>query len=523
MRLEGLLAAHALRRPDHIAIVAGTQRVGYRELHERIRRIAHGFHGLGVREGDRIVLVLPNCVEFVVAEYAAFMLGAVVVTVNPRLSADEVAHIVGDAAPALLVYRDDTRAIVDGAAKDRVSHEHAAARRVVVGVASVDELDLASLERAGADRLRQGVTLPTLDVGHDDALIMYTSGTTGRPKGALITHANMIIQNLLLQGQAWQIHGDDRFLAMTPLAHRAGCARLYNALGLGGTLVLMDKFDVEQALNLIEAEQITVTGLVPTVIRMMLPKLRERPQRCASLRRVIVSTEAFPVELKRELLELLPDAQIHSVFGSTEVLATNLGHAEQFTHPASVGRPLPGVEVRLVDDAHHDVAAGEVGELIVRSGEPGRWATMRGYFNRPQDTAATIRDGWVYTGDLARADAEGYLYIVDRKKDMVISGGYNIYSKEVEQVLMGHPAVADAAVIGVPDPVFGEAVAAYVQLRNGASLVSADELIDHCRAALASYKKPKHVRLVSALPRNSTGKVLKNVLRESFAAEQKGN
>lgn len=516
MRLEGLLAAHALRRPEHTAIVSGAVRMRYGELLARVQRVAHGLHTLGVKQGDRVLLVLPNCVEFVIAEYAAFSVGAVVVTVNPRLAADEVAHIVRDADPTVAIYRDDTRALL------RRSNDGATVlHRIVVGLPIDGELAFGGLEQApDSDR---GATppqpLPILDVRNDDALIMYTSGTTGRPKGALITHANMIVQNLLLQGQAWQIHAEDTFLAMNPLAHRAGCARLYNALGLGGTLVLMDKFDVELALQLIEQERVTVTGLVPTVIRMMLPKLRERPERCASLRRVIVSTEAFPVELKRELLQLLPGAQIHSVFGSTEVLATNLGHAEQFSHPASVGRPLPGVEVRVVDDAGRDVAGGEVGELIVRSGEPGRWATLREYFRQPQATAATIRDGWVYTGDLARADAEGYLYIVDRKKDMVISGGYNIYSKEVEQVLMTHPAVEDAAVIGVPDALFGEAVAAYVQARAGVK-VDADELIGHCRNALATYKKPKHVRFLAALPRNSTGKVLKHVLRERFAAER---
>jgi acyl-CoA synthetase (AMP-forming)/AMP-acid ligase II len=303
-----------------------------------------------------------------------------------------------------------------------------------------------------------------------------------------------------------------------PLAHRAGVSRLFNALGLGGTLVILDKFDPARAIETIERERVTVTGLVPTAIRMLLPELRKTPARCATLRRIIVSTEAFPVPLKQALLALLPGAEIHSVFGSTEALVTNLSHAEQFTHPASVGRPIPGVAVRLVDDDGRDVPEGEVGELAVRSGPPGRFATLRAYFNRPEETASAIRDGWFHTGDLARRDAEGYLYIVDRKKDMVVSGGFNVYSKEVEAVLAAHPSVAEAAVIGVPDEVYGEAVAAFVE-PSGAGRPDAQALIDHCRGRLAGYKKPKHVFFVDALPRNSTGKVLKHELR-ALAAER---
>ena len=266
-------------------------------------------------------------------------------------------------------------------------------------------------------------------------------------------------------------------------------------------------------------ERITVTGLVPTVIRMLLPFVRKDASRCATLRKIIVSTEAFPVELKREVLELLPQAEIHSLFGSTEALVTNLGHAEQFSHPASVGRPLPGVEVRIVDDAGGDVPQGEVGELLVRSGTPGRWATIRGYYNRPDATAEAIRNGWIHTGDMARMDTDAYLYIVDRKKDMVLSGGYNIYSKEVEAAIMGVPGVHDVAVVGVPDAVYGEAVAAFVETHPGQS-VAAEIIIEHCRETIASYKKPRYVRFVNALPRNSTGKVLKYELRQGFTVAE---
>jgi long-chain acyl-CoA synthetase len=501
MRLETLLAGHALRRPDHTAVVCGTTRLGYAALAGSVQRIASGLRTLGIAPGDRVLVYLPNGVELVQTLYAAFSLGAIAVPVNTRLTARELEHVFADAGPAAAVYHAGGRdAVRPGMGVV------AGCRAIAVGGTDAGESAFHALAATPA------TALPEIAPGQDDCLIMYTSGTTGAPKGAILTHANMIVQNVFMHGTEWGIGRDDRYLVVTPLAHRAGVSRLFNALGLGGTLVILDKFDPARTIDAIERERVTVTGLVPTAIRMLLPELRRAPARCATLRRIIVSTEAFPVPLKRELLALLPGAEIHSVFGSTEALVTNLRHAEQFTHPASVGRPIPGVEVRLVDDDGRDVGEGEVGELAVRSGPPGRFATLRAYFNRPEETAAAIRDGWFHTGDLARRDAEGYLYIVDRKKDMVVSGGFNVYSKEVEAVLAAHPSVAEAAVIGVPDELYGEAVAAFVE-PSGPDRPDPQALIDHCRGQLAGYKKPKHVFVVDALPRNSTGKVLKNELR----------
>jgi len=503
MRLESLLSGFARRRPAHPALVCGSVRLSYADLDDRVARFAGGLVTAGVRPGDRVLLYLPNGIEFVVALYGTFAAGAIAVTVNTRLTAGEVRFMAVDAEPRVVVFEAASRDAIADATQGLDT------RRVVVGatLAGEDSFDaLASAPRRN---------LPDLSADDDDALIMYTSGTTGRPKGAIITHANMVVQNTFLHAREWHLTEDDRLLVVTPLAHRAGIARLFNALGLGATLVILPRFDPAATLQAIATERITMTGLVPTALRMMLPLLRADPGRCATLRCLNVSTEAFPVDLKEALLALLPDVRIHSLFGSTEVLATNLSHAEQFTHPETVGRALPGVDLRLVDDAGNEVGTGEAGELLVRSGVPGRWATFRGYFRRPDDTAATIRDGWVHTGDMARMDADGYLTIVDRKKDMVLSGGYNIYSKEVEQVLVRHPRVADAAVIGIPDPVYGEAVAAFIE---SADPPSRSDLLELCRTHLAGYKKPKFIAFVQALPRNSTGKVLKNDLRERARA-----
>jgi long-chain acyl-CoA synthetase len=388
------------------------------------------------RAGERIPIQRPNGIDFVVEAYAAWASGAVVVPVNTRLAPGEVQFIL-----------DDIRAPVESET--------------------------------------------------EDCLILYTSGTTGRPKGAVNTHANAIVQNVEQHAAAWGIGEDERVLVTTPLAHRAGIARLVNALGLGGTLVVMEKFEAGEALALLEQERVTLAGLPPTVIRMMLPTLRESKGRLASLRRVIVSTEAFPATLMQEVATLLPHTQFYAIYGMSEAAVSSASLAEQLARPGTVGRPLPGVEVRLDNE-----------ELLVR----GAHAVMRGYFNRPQANAEAFRDGWFGTGDLARIDEDGYLYIVDRKKDMVVSGGYKVYCKEVEQALLQHPDIADAAVLGVPDPLYGEAVAAFVELRPGARL-SAEAVSEHCRGLLAGYKKPRLVRFVERLPRNSLGKVLKTELR----------
>ena len=508
MRLEHVLAGHALRRPQHVAVVCGAERASYAELHAAIRRIAGGLHRLGVGPGDRVLVYLPNGLEFVQLAYAAFTLGAILVPVNTRLTAGEIEHIATDSQPSVFAFHAASRQALAG-----ILAALPGCRALVTGAVAAGEIAFAEL-------LARGQTdLAPAPLEAEDCMIIYTSGTTGRPKGAVITHAVQLIQHGYINAVEWGIGAEDRYLVTTPLAHRTGLGRLTNALCLGGTVVVMEKFDPAQAVEIISAERISILGMVPTIARMLLPHIERDPDKCSSLRRLIVTGEAFPVELKRRLISLLPNAQIYSFFAMTEAGAvTSLGHAEQFTHPASVGRPTPGVEIRLIDAAGREVADDEVGELLVRAGAPGRFITLRAYYNRPQETAAAIRDGWIYTGDLARRDADGYLYIVDRKKDMVISGGLNIYTKEVEQALASHQAVAEAAVIGVPDAVYGEAVVAFVETHPGMS-VSADALIAHCRTWIASYKKPKHVFFVDALPRNALGKTLKIDLRR-LAAEK---
>lgn len=507
MRLEHFLRAHAQRHGAKTALVAGEQRISYADLHSRANTLALGLRRLGVGPGDRVLVYLPNGVEYVQTLYASFALGAVVVPVNTRLTPNELAYFAADSQPTVFIHHAES----DGPLQE-ISAQLAGVRRVVVGYAPGQPAP-GDVHRFEQVAVACDESPPDLSVEEEDCMILYTSGTTGKPKGAVMTHANMIVQHAYINSVEWRITADDVFLVTTPLAHRTGMARMLNSLCLGGTLVAMGRFDADDAIALIEREKVSAIGMVPTVARMLLPALERGAAKCASLRHLIVTGEAFPVKLKHRLIELLPHVRQHSFFAMTEVgSVTSLEHEEQFTHPASVGRVTPGVEVKLVDDRGHEVSVGEAGEMLVRAGIPGRFTTMRGYFGRPEETAATIVDGWVKTGDMARFDVDGYLYIVDRRKDMVLSGGFNIYTKEVEQMLMEHASIADAAVVGVPDEVFGEAVAAFIELKPGREL-EVSQVMEHSKSRIAGYKKPKHVFFVDSLPRNAMGKVLKAELR----------
>ncbi len=508
MKFASFLAAHARNTPDKDAVICGAEKLTFGELDESTDRLANALRDKGVKVGDRVAIQLHNTVEFVRAFMAATKAGAISVPVNTRLAPGEIAYILSDCAPSAVFFSDETREVLDKAAADAKGLV-----RIIAGTPRAGEFTIAELIAAGAPGT------PAVPPEFDDSMIVYTSGTTGKPKGAILTQANSIIPNGYLNMVQYGVSAADRQLVTTPLAHRTGFARMANMLLHGSTLVVMPRFDPAQAATLVRDEKITVIGIVPTVGRMLLPEIEANPENFATVNVVLVTGEAFPLEVKQRIHKALPRVRMYSFFAMTEVGGlTLLGPEEQFTHPTSLGRLNPGAELRLVDAQGKEVAPGEVGEMWVRTGEPGRYLTMRCYFNKPKETAETIRDGWVATGDMAKRAPDGHLYIMDRKKDMVLSGGYNIYSKEVELVLQAHPAVQDAAVIGVPDPVFGEAVAAFIELRPGASATEAD-IIEHCRERIAGYKKPRFVRFASPLPRNSTGKVQKFELRKAFAAQ----
>jgi long-chain acyl-CoA synthetase len=509
MKLASFLAAHARATPDKAAIICGEERLTFGELDQTTDRLANALRSKGVGIGDRVAIQLHNTVEFARAFMAVTKAGGISVPVNTRLAPGEIAYILADSAPKAVFVSDETREVFEKAATNAKD-----VLRIAAGRPKDGEFSVADLIASGAPGL------PAVPSEFDDNLIVYTSGTTGNPKGAIITQANSVVANYFFNGLQFGISARDRTLVTTPLAHRTGFARMAAMILHGSTLVVMPRFDAAEAARLVRDEKITGIGMVPTVGRLMLPAIESGPENFATLQVMLVTGEAFPLEVKERIHKALPHVRLYSFFAMTEVGGlTLLGPEEQFTHPRSLGRLNPGVELRLVDAAGKDVAPGEVGEMWVRTGEPGRYLTMRCYFNKPKETAEAIHDGWVATGDMARMEPDGHFYIMDRKKDMVLSGGYNIYSKEVELVLQQHSSVQDAAVIGVPDAVYGEAVAAFIELKPG-TIATAEEIVSHCRDLIAGYKKPKHVRFLNPLPRNSTGKVQKFELRKAFAAER---
>jgi acyl-CoA synthetase (AMP-forming)/AMP-acid ligase II len=510
LRIEQVLLSHCRRQPDKLAVAFGDERVSYSELGQRIRSLAAGLANQGLQPGDRAILYMPNSIEFIEAFFGVLAAGGIPVPVTARLTTREVHHFCVDSGARLLICHADQQTNV----REEIQKQITELSIFVTG------LPLPGMTPFDALRGDAATALPCIPPERDEAVILYTSGTTGRPKGVLLTHANILIQHGYMNAVEWSISGEDRYLVTAPMAHRAGMGRMINAMMLGGSLFVVAQFEPGKILEIIEDEQVTVFGMVPTMCRMLLPALEAEPHRAASLRRLAVTGEAFPIALKMRLIELLPDMRLVSFFGMTEAGGvTTLLHDEQFTHADSVGRPSAGVEVRVVGEDGKPLSPGSVGELLVRSGRPGAFTIMKGYFDRPQESAEALREGWFHTGDMAREDDDGYLYIVDRKKDMILSGGFNIYSKEVELTIAELSGVGDVAVVGVPDPVYGESVVAVIEPATGLAAPDPATVIHHCKASIAGYKKPKHVIYRDTLPRNATGKVLKRELAAEAAQE----
>lgn len=514
MKIGNILSANAARRPDRAAVIFGDRSLTFGELDARSDRLANALLARGLSVGDRVILYVGNSLELVEMIAAVWKAGGLAVPITTWIVGRELAFMVGDCRPFAVVYgpaqSDNVDQALDESAVEGV-------RRIVIGDggddAPGDAIAYDELLTAGADEKP-----PNLPHDRDDALIGYTSGTTGNPKGAVTTHSNLITTQLCT-ATYWQLGLDDIYLVSTPIAHRVGMSRMIACFVLGVTLVVMPRFDPESAVETIRQHRVSVVGTVPTVCRLLLEEFEKSDEAFDYLKFMFATGEAFPIELKKRLFARLPHLQLISFYGITEggVPAALLPH-EQLEKPDSVGKPMPGVEIRLIDEQGNDAAPGESGEILLRTAEPGRFMVAREYFNRPEANATTFTDGWFHTGDAGRFDEDGYLYIVDRVKDMIVSAALNIYSREVEQAIETLEAVREVAVVAGPDPEYGECVVAYVAPRPGMSL-SEDEVIDRCREEIASYKKPKYVFLTDELPRNATGKVVKTALRDRAAED----
>jgi long-chain acyl-CoA synthetase len=501
MNLATVLTDTSPRLPDHIALRMGDATVSYRELDDASARVAAllAAHSVGI--GDRVGVMLPNVPEFAAVYYGVLRRGAVVVPLNPLLKAREIAYHLTDSEARLIFAW------------------HAAAAEGTQGAAApgadVVEVDPSTF----ADTLT--AHSPSREVAHrtpeDTAVILYTSGTTGRPKGAELTHGNLLRNAEVVQSDLVHLEPDDVVFGGLPLFHSFGQTCTLNVtMAAGASLALLPRFDARTAVTMLVTTGATVFAGVPTMYSAFLAL--PDPPPLPALRACISGGAALPVEVLHRFEEKF-GSQVLEGYGLSETSpVASFNRLDRERKPGSIGTPVTGVEMRVVDKTGHPVGTGEVGEIAIRGHN-----VMKGYWHKTAETAEVLGpDGWFRTGDIGRVDEDGYYFIVDRKKDLVIRGGFNIYPREIEEVLYEHPAIAEAAVVGIPHPELGEEVAAVVTLKPDARATE-DELRVFVKAQVAPYKYPRVVRIVDALPKGPTGKILKTEIREDLASEQTGD
>ena len=492
------------RAPGHIALVSGEERVTYAALHDAVLRCVAALRASGIGKGDRVGYLGLNSADYVILMQAALRIGAVTVAVNWRLVAREISYILNDAGIALLLTEAD--------------------RLPMVGT-TVPLVLLTDSRHEGRPAFRAWIAgfppdsiMADLAAG-DVAFQLYTSGTTGHPKGALLTHGSMTaaVDQARLIGEAWSKWGDtDVALVAMPQFHIGGTAWTIQALNSGGTAVLLAKAEIGDIIDAIERHRITKMFAVPAVLGMILAHPRAATADLTSLTALLYGASPIPLDTLKRSMALFPNARFVQMYGATETSGTIVylppeDHDVAGTpRMAGCGKPYPQVALRVVDGEGLDLPPGKVGEILVRSP-----MVMKGYHNLPDATASAFAGEWLRTGDAGSLDADGYLYLFDRVKDMIVSGAENIYPAEVENALHDHPDVRDCAVIGVPDPRWGEAVKAIVVRAPGAE-IDAAELIAFARTRIAGFKVPKSIDFVDDLPRNASGKILKKELRSAY-------
>jgi fatty-acyl-CoA synthase len=504
------LARHALMQPEATALRFLGHTTTWRELERRVAALAGALSRRGVGFGDRVLILMLNRTEFIESFLAANLIGAIAVPVNFRMTPPEIAFLVSDCEAGVVI----TEPVLAGVATAVRDLDATLATVIVAGAATDD--DVLGYEDVLTE---DGAAPPTVDVPNDSpALIMYTSGTTGRPKGAVLTHTNIAGQAMtFLFTNGADLNHDVGFIGV-PLFHIAGIGNMIPGLLLGRPTVLypLGAFDPDALLEVLQAEQVTGIFLVPAQWQAVCAAQRANPR---DLKLRVLSWGAAPASdtLLRDMAETFPGTQILAAFGQTEmspVTCMLLGE-DAIRKLGSVGKVIPTVSARIVDDEMNDVPIGQVGEIVYRAP-----TLMAGYWNNPKATAEAFHGGWFHSGDLVRQDDEGYIWVVDRKKDMIISGGENIYCAEVENVLAAHPSIVEVAVIGRPDERWGEVPVAVVALgatpKSGFTLSDLEEFLTE---RLARYKHPKVLEIVEALPRNPAGKVLKTELRERYGSD----
>ena len=510
--------------PEREAIIFQSRKITYRQLGEEVANTASGLAQRGLKKGERMAIMLPNCPQYVAAYYAILKIGGIVVNVSPMYVERELEFQLKDAGVQMILAMRDFYPRLEAVRKKvplktiilmdlREKGGKETRKKSKTGIAK-GVYDYAELLEIG-----RRMPPPSVKVDPDEvALLQYTGGTTGLSKGAMLTHRNLVAD--VLQCVSWNcdaVRGQERMFAVLPFFHVYGMTVAMNeAIELGATIIMLPRFNVDDALEAINLYQPTRFPGVPTMYMAIMNHPQVNKYNISSIRVCSSGSAPMPVEAQRRFEELT-GAKVSEGYGLTE--ASPVTHANPFNGKrkiGSIGLPRPDVDAKIVDleTGERDLPPGEVGELCIRGPQ-----VMKGYWNRPEETRKTLRNGWLYTGDIGRMDEEGYFYIVDRKKDMIICSGYNVYPREIEEVLYQHPKIQEVCIVGVPDPYRGETVKAFVILKEKEQ-ATPEEIIEYCQKNMAKYKAPTSVEFRKELPKSHVGKVLRKILREEEEAKK---
>ncbi|MFJ5715014.1 fatty acid--CoA ligase family protein [Neobacillus sp. NPDC093127] len=511
MNLSSQLHETAKKFADKPAYYFMGQASTYAELDGAITKFASGLEKLGVKKGDHIALLLGNSPHFVISLYGALRLGVTVIPVNPIYTPDEIGYILNNGDVKTVVALDLAIPLAEKIHSLLPKVEHyvfCETRPNSIVHSEIENLTIYPKMKSFSEVVTAGeLSFQGPDLKEDDtAIILYTSGTTGKPKGAMLTHKNLF-SNAKDVGEYLKMNNEDRVVTALPMFHVFCLTVSLNApLISGATMLIVPKFSPKEIFSLIKDYEATVFAGVPTMYNFLYQYPEGNPDDLKSLRLCISGGASMPVALLKNFEQKF-NVLVSEGYGLSEASpVTSFNPLDRPRKPGSIGTSILRVENKVVDELGEEVSVGAVGELIVRGPN-----VMKGYYKMPEETAAAIRNGWLHTGDMARMDEEGYFYIVDRKKDLIIVGGYNVYPREVEEVIYNHPDVVEVAVVGVPDPDQGEAVNAYV-VRKSPEL-NKEQVLEYCKEHLAKYKVPTTIEFLAELPKNTTGKILRRALK----------
>jgi long-chain acyl-CoA synthetase len=495
--------------PDKTAIIQGDIRVTFSQFDERVNRLANAILGLGSMKGDRIAVLHHNCYQYIELYFASAKIGTPIVPLNYRYNANEILYVIIDSGAKMIFFRKEYLSTINIIKKEITSVEHfICIDDSLPGIKNYEEII------SMASDIEPVLTLDEEDI----AILGYTGGTTGKPKGVMTTHRNIITScyNTALERL---LTPNDTHLIIHPIFHAGGANSMFAFSFVGAANVILNASNIDIILKTIQEYKISHLMLVPTMILSIIERPNIESYDLSSLKTIYYGTAPSSIEPLKKAISLFK-CNFSQTYGMTETFVPIsilkpedhklAGGPEDDKRMSSAGREVMGVKVKIVDNNGRELERGEIGEIVVKGKN-----VMKGYWNQPELTKEVLKDGWLHTGDMGKMDELRYIYIVDRKKDMIISGGENIYAKEVEDVLSSHPAVAGAVVIGVPDDKWGEAVKGLVIKKRGAE-VSEEELISFCKSRLASYKKPKSIEFMIEFPKSTAGKVLKRELRQKY-------